>query len=260
MPRSGSELLQVLLHQNPDIYGSATSPLLEYQFAARNNFSITEVSSQPQQLMKAAFINMCSAMAQGYYRAITERPNIIDKNRGWLHYFEWVEMWCEKPKMVCVVRDLRAIIGSMERIYRKNRYRPVGPDNPQNLINMTVEARADYWLNTQPVGLALQRLYDLFQRNLNNKVLFLRYEDLIKSPQKTLNKWYDFVELPKFKHQFDNIVKTIEEDSSLYGPYGDHTIHKTIRNPPLWSETLPENIGNKITKQYDWYFQVFNYN
>ena len=63
IPRSGSELIQVLLSQNPKIYGSATSPLLEYQFGARQNYDLPEVKSQDPQLMFDAFINMCEQMA-----------------------------------------------------------------------------------------------------------------------------------------------------------------------------------------------------
>ena len=59
MPRSGSELMQVLLHQNPDIYGSPTSPLLEYQYGMRANIGLTEVLSQPKELMSDAFLNSC---------------------------------------------------------------------------------------------------------------------------------------------------------------------------------------------------------
>jgi hypothetical protein len=50
MPRSGSELLQVILHQNPLIYASSTSPLLEYQFGARVNYNLPEVTSQNAEL------------------------------------------------------------------------------------------------------------------------------------------------------------------------------------------------------------------
>jgi len=85
MPRSGSELLQVILHQNPSVYASSTSPLLEYQFAARQNFSLPEVQSQPLELMETAFLSMCRSMAEGYYSAITDRPYIIDKNRALLY-------------------------------------------------------------------------------------------------------------------------------------------------------------------------------
>jgi hypothetical protein len=83
MPRSGSEVLQVILHQNPAIYGSVTSPLLEYQFAARGNYMLPEVQAQNKELMATAFLSMCRGMAESYYAPITTRPYIIDKNRGW---------------------------------------------------------------------------------------------------------------------------------------------------------------------------------
>ena len=52
---------------------------------------------------------------------VRDRPVVIDKNRGWAHYFEWVAQWCPGPKMICMVRDLRSVVASMERIYRANR-------------------------------------------------------------------------------------------------------------------------------------------
>jgi membrane-associated HD superfamily phosphohydrolase len=59
MPRSGSELLQCILHQNPRIYASTTSPVLEYIFAIRQNFDLPEVKSQDPALMKEAFLEVC---------------------------------------------------------------------------------------------------------------------------------------------------------------------------------------------------------
>ena len=144
MPRSGSELLQVILHQNPQIYASPTSPLLEYQFAARANYDLPEVKAQASELMQTAFLRMCKGMADSYYSAITDRPIVIDKNRGWAHYYEWVEQWNPDPKIICMVRDIRSIISSMEKVYRKNRHRPIGPDNPTQLQNMTVDQRVNY--------------------------------------------------------------------------------------------------------------------
>jgi hypothetical protein len=67
MPRSGSELLQVLLHQNPSIYGSPTSPLLEYWFGARQNQTLPEVQAQPEDLMERAFLGFCRKGMDGYY-------------------------------------------------------------------------------------------------------------------------------------------------------------------------------------------------
>lgn len=262
LPRSGSELLQVILHQNPRIYGSSTSPLLEFQFGARVNLELPEVKSQDSSRMQAAFIGMCSGMANSYYDVLTDRPVVCDKNRGWTHYYEWVAQWDSDPKMIVVVRDLRSILASFERIYRKNRYLPIGPDNPTQLQNMTVAQRMEYWLTTQPVGLALSRLLDLFQRNLQCKVLFIRYEDLTIFPDEEMKKLYDFIQEPYFAHDFSNLIKEVQEDCAHFGPYGNHTVQKVLK--PFkhrdWSDVLNTPIAETIVQNNKWFFETFGYN
>lgn len=263
MPRSGSELLQVLLHQNPRIYGSPTSPLLEYQYGARQNYELAEVKSQDSSMMQRAFISMCKGMADSYYSEVTERPIVCDKNRGWSHYYEWVKQWNPNPKMICAVRDIRSILGSMERIYKKNRHRPIGPDNPVELSSMTVTQRINHWLTTQPIGLALQRTHDLFQRNISDKILFIRYEDLTTNPASELTRIYEYINEPfdESIHNFSNIKKEVVEDHSLFGPYGNHSVHKEIvpYKHSDWSEDIPREVASAIRQQYAWYFDVFRY-
>jgi sulfotransferase len=255
MPRSGSELLQVILHQNPQIYASTTSPLLEYQFGARTNYELPEVQSQDPELMAKAFLTMCRGMAHAYYGAITTRPYVIDKNRGWSHYWEWVHQWQPNPKMICMIRDLRSILASMERIYRKNRFAPIGPDNPRELRNMTVSDRVQYWLNTQPVGLALQRTQDLFERKLADKILFVKYEDLCNNSRETMQRVYAYLGLPYFEHNFNQLQKTVVEIDRFFTPYGSHDIQPVLRAARVndWVEEL-DNI--QLTS---WYQKNFQY-
>lgn len=261
LPRSGSELLQVLLHQNPRIYGSPTSPLLEYQFAARANMNLAEVKAQPAKLMADSFNVMCRYMSDGYYDPLTDRPIVCDKNRGWAHYYEWVEQWNPDPKMICMVRDLRSIIASMERIFRKTRHLPVGTDDPAKLQNMTTDQRARFWLSSFPVGLAMQRLADTYQRGLDRKMLMIRYEDLCCKPQETMNQVYEFIGEPQFQHDFDNIVKEVVEDDSHFGVYGSHSVAPKLRpaKPCDWSDVLPKEIAAQIKRDNAWYFETFNY-
>lgn len=260
MPRSGSELLQVILHQNPAIYASPTSPLLEYQFAARANTNLPEVRSQNSELMEIAFLSMCRGMAESYYKHVTDRPYVIDKNRGWSHYWEWVNQWNPNPKMICMVRDLRAVVASMERVYRKTRHLPVGPDNPSQIQNMTVMDRVNYWLNTQPIGLALARTADCFQRNIAKNILFVRYEDLCDYPEQTLGNVYRYLGLPEYKHDFNKIEKQVQEDDSLFGPYGSHKIQPFLsKSKKNWSEVLPQPASDHIVKAASWYFSTFQY-
>jgi len=261
MPRAGSELMQVLLHQNPRIYGSATSPLLEYQFAARGNYDLPEVKSQEPEQQQAAFVSMCKSMAQGYYAPLTDRPIICDKNRGWAHYYEWVAQWNADPRMLCWVRDLRSIIASMERLYRKNRHRPSGVDNPTQLEGMTVMDRANYWLDTQPVGLALRRTQDTFLRDIGEKIHWVRYEDLCASPQNEMNKIYSYIGESSFEHDFENIQKEVHEDDAVYGIYGSHKVGSTIRpaKPADWADVLPLDVANAVAQRCAWYQNTFNY-
>lgn len=261
MPRSGSELLQVALHQNPRIYGSATSPLLEYQFAARGNYELPEVKSQDPVLMQKAFLAACKGMAEGYYSALTERPIVCDKNRGWAHYYEWAEQWCPEPKMICMVRDLRSVIASMEKAYRKNRHAPTGPDNPAQLQGMTVGQRTQHWLNSQPIGLALQRTLDCFQRDVAKKMLFVRYEDFTRNPQGEMERIYDFIGEPAFTHDFNNLKKEVYEDDSHFGIFGNHHVAPKVTpaKPKDWEPTIPADVAAAIRHGNAWYFDAFGY-
>lgn len=259
-PRAGSELLQCVMHQNPKIYASSTSPLLEYQYAARGNRELAEVQSQPPELMESAFNSMCLSMAIGYYRPITNRPIVIDKNRGWMHYYEWVNKWNQNPKMLCMIRDLRDIVASMEKIYRKNRDRPT-TDDPTNIKNMTTEERVNFWLNSHPIGLSLKRTLDIFERKLQHNIHFIKYEELSQNPQEVINGVYDYIEEERFIHDFTNIKKEVIEDDSHFGIYGNHSVQKELKpsKPNQWKEVFPEYIGDMIVKSNPWFFKTFRY-
>ena len=261
MPRAGSELLQCILHQNPDIYASSTSPLLEYQFGARQNYDLAEVKSQNPQLMFDAFVGMCKGMADSYYEAITDRPIVIDKNRGWSHYKPWVDQWNPNSKMICMVRDLRSIIASMERIYRNNRHSPESIDNPSALQNMTLDQRIDHWLTSQPIGLALIRTFDAIQRGDDKDMLFVRYEDLTNNPEAELKKIYNYIGEPEFNHNFKEIKKEVQEDDSHFGIFGKHSIKSELTPAKYqdWNDVLPKEIAVGIKNRVAWYFDYFGY-
>lgn len=267
MPRSGSELLQVLLHQNPDIYGSPTSPLLEFLYGMRANTGLTEVQAQPRDLMQKAFAHTCKAAVEGYYSGITDRPIVIDKNRGWAANYNWTSSWSDQPKMIVMVRDLRGIIASMERIYRKNTDTAECASLPLQL-----DARVSNWLNlnTQsspnnpnvgapPVGLALNRIRGLFMDGTADKVLFVKCEDLTKDPRATMSKIYAYLKLPEFDHDFDNIKKEVEEDTKLFGVFGDHNVASKITPMKSWDDVLPSSLSDVIRKEFDWYFSLLGY-
>lgn len=262
MPKAGSELLQCILHQNPRIYGSSTSPLLEYQYAARSNFDLAEVKSQEPELMQKAFASMCGGMAQGYYAAITDRLIVCDKNRGYGNLYGMIEQWNPDPKIICMIRDLRSIIASFERTYRKTRHSPQCIDSPHNLQNITLEQRVDTWLNTHPVKLSLMAIYDTFNQGISDKIHFVKYEDLCADPDKEMHEIYQYIDEYWYsKHDFNNIKKEVYEDDSHFGIFGKHSVKPKIEpeRPKPWDDVLGDSVCDMIVDQARWYFQTFRY-
>ena len=159
LPRAGSTLLQNILAQNPDIYATPTSGVLELVFAARGNYTDSpEFKAQDAEVMKKAFLAFCTQGMKAYYEAITDQKYVIDKSRGWGIHYDFLNLLNPEPKIICMVRDLRDIFASMEKNYRKN------PDKQDPILNWaqmsgtTVPKRIDIWAQNPPVGMAIERL------------------------------------------------------------------------------------------------------
>ena len=77
LPRAGSTLLQNILAQNPDIYATPTSGVLELIFAARANYTDSpEFKAQDPEIMKTAFQAFCKEGMTAYYNAITDKKYV----------------------------------------------------------------------------------------------------------------------------------------------------------------------------------------
>ena len=210
--------------------------------------------------METAFNSTCGSMAQSYYESLTTRPNVIDKSRGWSHYWDWVSKWNPEPKMVCMVRDLRNVLCSFERKYRESRSQPVGPDNPHEMLGITFDQRCEHWLSTKPLGLALLRLKEGLERKL--PILYLKYEDLtdITKTQGLLDQWYEHVGMESFSHTFDEVKKEVEEDYRVYGPYGSHEVGSEVKaSSTNWKDTMSPETSKDLRNVYSWFFDRFEY-
>jgi sulfotransferase len=264
MPRSGSTLFQNIMAQNNDFYASPTSGLLELLYGARLNFSNSpEFKAQDNELMKKAFIEFCNKGINGYYGAITDKKYVIDKSRGWGIFKPFLNTIYPNPKVICMVRDLRSIICSYEKIYRKNQMTINDPiRNDSTAQGTTVHKRVDEWVNPQnTIGRAVERIFEIMRQGYDNEILFVKFEDLCLRPEMVMGNVYEYLELPFFKHDFDNIEQVTKEDDSIYGLSRDlHTIkpHLSLPNPD-YNKVLGEDISDWIYQKYNWYFNRFNY-
>ena len=191
LPRSGSTLLQNILGQNTDFYVTPTSGLLELVYAARNNYSTSpEFKAQDAELMKKGFLSFCRSGMDGFFDAITDKPYVMDKSRGWGIHYGFLNNIYPNPKVVCMIRDPRDIITSMEKNFRKNQHMDSGVVNHAEMKGTTTEKRIDIWVNSQPVGLAMERLQQMIKEGIDKNVLFIKFEDLSDEDKILYSKIY----------------------------------------------------------------------
>jgi sulfotransferase len=258
-----STLLQCILNQNPTICATPTDPVLEYLFAARNNYTKTpEAKAMGKDLALKTWRGFCRGGLDGYAEAYTDRPNICIKTRGATIHYRWFEAFmASKPKMICMVRDLRSIVSSMEKIHRKSTENSSDMVNHAEMKGTSTPKRVGMWLNSPPVGLALERLQQCIQEGINKEMLILRAEDLTTTPDAVMRKLYAYLELPYFKHDFDNVEQSVKEDDSVYGLTSDlHTIRNKVT--PLKFDAvqiLGQGVCEQIDKNHVWYQKTFGY-
>jgi sulfotransferase len=261
-PRAGSTLLQNILAQNPAIYVTPTSGALELVFGARLNYSNSaEFKAQEPEAMRRAFLAFSAAGLKAYFASLTDKPYVMDKSRGWAIHFDLLQaIFDEEPKIICLVRDLRQILASFEKKFRQepDKYRPV--ENHANLTGTTTFKRALSALQIPPVGLALDRLIEVRQRGWADKILFLRFEDLTTKPAAVLKSVYDYLGLPVFAHDFNNVEQVTQEDDAAYGIPGLHNIRPQV--VPLeqdYLKILGPDVVRHVQQNFGWYLNLFGY-
>lgn len=263
MPRSMSTLLQCVLNQNPEIEATPTDPVLEYLYGARVNFTeVQEVKAIEIESALKHWKGFCWGGLDGYAKAYTNKPNICIKTRGGSIHYKWFESFMPyKPKMICMVRNLKSIFSSMEKIFRKNHNYHQSIQDHSKMSGTSTIKRIDLWLNSPPVGLALERLNQVFLEKINNDILFIRAEDFVLNPEIETRKIYNYLDLKYYKHDFDNVEQTVKEDDSVYGLNTNiHTINKKIK--PVkedYEEILGSNVCMLIDTNFGWYQKLFNY-
>lgn len=262
LPRSGSTLFQELCNQNPDFYATPTSGFLELIYGAKGNYqNSTEFKAQNPELMDKAFLYFCRSAMDGYFNALTTKKYVLDKNRGWGISYNLANQFYPNPKIVCMVRDLRAVFASMEKNFRKNPTKENHVQNPSQLVGTTLKKRIDIWADGLPVGISLDRLKDMIDQGIDKNILFIRYEDLMAHPEQEMRRFYEYTELPYYEgHNFVEIKQKEHENDSVHGIYGDHKLRKKFEKlPDDYEDILGFELCQAIKNSYGWFYRYFNY-
>lgn len=263
MPRSMSTLLQCILNQNPEIAATPTDGVLEYLYAARANYTSTpEVKAINPELALRTWRGFCWGGLEGYTKAYTDKPNLCIKTRGATIHYEWFQRFMPYDmKCIVMVRNMKSIICSMEKLFRANQENHQDIQNHSQMSGTNTPKRVDAWFANPPVGLALERLNQCFLEGTNKNFLYVRAEDLTSYPDREITKIYKYLGLPDYKHDFDNVEQTIKEDDSVYGISSSlHTIRKAVRPlTPDYNQILGQQVCDWIDNAHQGYQRLFGY-
>lgn len=258
LPRSGSTLLMNILAQNPNIQPSGTSGLIEVIQGMRNQYTNSiNVKAQDDAEMNRRFTNAAIGAIRGWGHS-SEAEIYVDKSRGWPQHYEFLQTIGFQPLMIVTVRDLRAVLSSMEKLYRKNSLRVDPTIWADARRAQSTEGRVQLWAGGAPVGDAASQIQDLIHRGHAENVLFVRYEDLISNPSGIMLQVYDYIDEEPYDHDFENIEQVTQEDDRLHGIPDLHNIRPQIA--PVaedWDEILGSTLANGIVSGTPWFYNNF---
>lgn len=229
LPRSGSTLLCNILNQNPRFHATPTSGVLPLLLTIRNNWN--KISAFAAVRNEPAKLRVLQSVLHSFYADI-ERPVVFDKNRAWSSHFEMLEtILGYKPKMLITVRDVRDVLASFEKLWRKESRTGQTPQEkafPQEF--KTITGRCDVMMkSSQPVGDAYNRMKDSFLRGHKDHMHIIEFEKLTTQPKQVMRDVYEFLGEPYFQHNFDEVEQTTKEDDYFHGFTDLHTIRKEVR-------------------------------
>ena len=216
LPRSGSTLLCNLLAQHPDVHATPTSACHESLFVLRNSWNQWLEHKAAKDLADDKNLQrVLHAMLHAYHD--TDKPVVIDKGRGWTSLLELAEFALgKKAKVLVPVRNISQIVASMEKLHRKAAHNT--PNKGDYITEQTVNGRAQQVLSKEGVlGLAYNRLQDVSQRGMVDRLLLVEFDALTSKPKEVMSDVWSFLGMEAPEHDFDNVEQVTYEDDSVHG-------------------------------------------
>ena len=262
LPRSGSTLLKSILNQNPNVFASPISPVMELMYWNEDYFKRSEqYKAYPKP--KSAY-KIISNMLDQYYDDI-EESIVIDHCRAWPNNIQRIKTYVtEDPKIICPVRDVVEILASFINLIERNSDQQSFIDLYliENEIPITNDSRCEHLMSDVGiVGQSLWAQYQAFVKNDIKHLYFVEYDDLIHNPQETMNGIYEFLEIDTYSHDFNNIQNNHREfDNEVYSLKDMHHVRKELKKTSKRPEDLlSTRILNKYSKQEYWKYSDHRY-
>ncbi len=249
LPRSGSTLLAALLRQNPKLHAGITSPVGSLVLGALHEMSgANEGSVFIDDARRTAVLR---GLIEGYYYNIHPTKMVIDTNRIWCSKFPTLRRIYPDGKILCCVRDMPWIYDSFERLIQRNALMPskiFGFEASGTVYDRFESLNRSNGL----VGFAWTGLRQAYYGTDANRLLLVTYETLTQRPARALEAIYSFLDLPPFKHDFENISFDVSAFDNYLGTPGLHAVGRKIAAAPPRRTILPPELFNRVIADSFW--------
>lgn len=251
LPRTGNTLLSSILNQNPLIHSSPLSPINQIMWKHEQGFDNEHVKRLDD---KTGLNNVINKLLDTYYENI-DKPVIIDREKAWgnLTNFNMIKNYITpNPKIIFTTRPIIEILVSFINIMPEE-------NSTIDLEMLQTEwtyknyltkndNRCDYLMRAGGQIDRLLTAINVIEENQENFCL-IKYDDIVNTPQEVMNKIYNFLELPKYQHDFNKIEKVEIDNDVLAGlPPNMHEVRpqlaKISQDP---KEVLSEYVINKYS-------------
>ena len=255
LPRAGSTLLCQFLDQHPDIDCEGhSSPLCNTLLGIRRMVSDdTFFLSQLDNAFDASYGHLVSAM-RGFLRGWRQdctKQAVVDKNRAWLHAVELLLHIEPEARLIVCLRDLGQIYGSIEAQHQ----RTILVDFIDHLADFDRFGRADMlFAKDKAIGAPLISLHAVpdLPKAVQERLYFLRFEDLMERPADCLSHLYAWIGVAPFTIDPARLASGVQESDSHYHMKYPHK-RATALSPPRRHE-VPSRIQSLIETAYAWYY------
>lgn len=257
LPRSGSTLLCNLLNQHPKIYASSTSHVPHaLAMLTTSHTRSPELKSSAIREHTRTLDRLRKAMRgyiDGWYDGVAEI--VVDKSRLWNSHLQLLSWLDPSIRAIICVRDLRSVFASIEQRHVET---PMF-DEADNILQKTLTQRAETMFSPEGIiGSPLIGIEDAIKREPENK-LFLRYEDLVRSPRHSFDAIYKFLDLPFFEHDFEHVENVAEDVDALYHfkyPHEGCGKVQPSNDSSMWERWVDPILSIKILNRYPLFYQT----
>ena len=258
LPRSGSTLLSAILNQNPEIMVTASADTTSLMLALYSTSQTSEsfhAGFEPE-----GYRNVMANVPQSFYSHI-DKKYIIDKNRNWgtPDHLELANMITDDIKIIAPVRPILEILASFINLAERNPNNFIDrfvPEYPVSQYRSRNDARCDAMMaaNKHIEMNTLSIASSLIPQH-KDKFHFVAYADLISKPAKVIDAIYNFLDIPKFEHHYDNLRwNLLPNESQVFGIPNLHKIRSKIDPSKTHTSVLSDYVKQKYGHHLDFIF------